>query len=73
MATQASLLAWKIPWTEEPGGLHTVHGVAKSWTQQHTRKVKNKIFFFNGCCLEQGKDGGHMTMYQQYLSPDRML
>ena len=23
---------WKIPWTEEPGGLHTVHGVAKSRT-----------------------------------------
>ena len=24
MATHASILAWKIPWTEEPGGL--VHG-----------------------------------------------
>ena len=22
MATHASTLAWKIPWTEEPGGLH---------------------------------------------------
>ena len=22
-------LTWEIPWTEEPGGLHTVHGVAK--------------------------------------------
>ena len=21
------------PWMEEPGGLHTVHGVAKSWTR----------------------------------------
>ena len=21
MATQSSILAWKIPWTEEPGGL----------------------------------------------------
>ena len=42
MATQASILAWEIPWTEEPGGLQsmgwkeldrtkiwTVHGVAK--------------------------------------------
>ena len=27
------LLAWRIPWTKEPGGLHTVHGVTKSWTQ----------------------------------------
>ena len=23
-ATQASILAWRIPWTEEPGRLHTV-------------------------------------------------
>ena len=30
MATYSSILAWRIPWTEEPGGLQ---GVAKSWTQ----------------------------------------
>ena len=30
MATHCSTLAWKIPWTEEPGRL--VHGVAKSQT-----------------------------------------
>ena len=29
-ATHSSILAWEIPWTEEPGRLHTVHGVAKS-------------------------------------------
>ena len=22
MVTHSSILAWKIPWTEEPGGLH---------------------------------------------------
>ena len=27
MATYCSILAWRIPWTEEPGGLY--HGVAK--------------------------------------------
>ena len=32
MATHSSTLVWKIPWTEEPGRLHTVHGVSKSWT-----------------------------------------
>ena len=31
MATHSSILAWIIPWTEEPGGL-TVCGVAKSQT-----------------------------------------
>ena len=29
MATHSSFLAWRIPWTEEPGRL-TVHGVAES-------------------------------------------
>jgi len=32
MATHSSILAWRIPWTEEPGGA-TVHGVTKSWAQ----------------------------------------
>ena len=31
-ATHSSILAWRIPWTEEPGGA-TVHAAAKSWTQ----------------------------------------
>ena len=33
MATHSSTLAWKVPWTEEPGRLHTVHRAAKSWTR----------------------------------------
>ena len=32
MATHFSILAWKIPWTEELVELHTVHGVRESWT-----------------------------------------
>ena len=43
MATQSSILAWKIPWTEEPGELtvhthtHTLCMCAKSQTQlEHT-------------------------------------
>ena len=31
MATHSSILAWRIPWTEEPGGLQSM-GVAKSQT-----------------------------------------
>ena len=33
MATHSSMLAWKIPRTEEPGGPHTVHGGSKGRTQ----------------------------------------
>ena len=32
MAPQSSTLVWKIPWTEEPGGLQSM-GVTKSRTQ----------------------------------------
>ena len=31
MATHSSILAWRIPWIEEPGRLQS-HRVAKSWT-----------------------------------------
>ena len=31
MAVNSSNLAWKIPWTEEPGRLHS-RGSQKSWT-----------------------------------------
>ena len=35
MATHSSILAWRTPWTEEPGGA-TVNGVAKSPSEQLT-------------------------------------
>ena len=31
MATPSSILAWRIPWTEEPGRLQSM--VAKRWTR----------------------------------------
>ena len=32
MATHSSILAWRIPWKEEPGGLQSM-GSRKSWAQ----------------------------------------
>ena len=43
MATQSSILAWKIPWTEEPGGLQPMglqrvaHDLAAEQPQPHHR------------------------------------
>ena len=55
MATHSSVLAGESPWTEEPGRIHTVHRVAKSWTQlkrlstQHacTHKIIRFLYFIN--------------------------
>ena len=41
MATHSSILAWRIPWTEEPGGLHTVYGVTKSQTRLNDNTSTN--------------------------------
>ena len=40
----SSILAWEIPWTEEPGGLQYM-GLQKGWAQlsdQTTRLILNK-------------------------------
>ena len=31
MATHSSIFAWRIPWTEEPGGLQSM-GLQRRWT-----------------------------------------
>ena len=31
MATHSSILAWTLPWSEQPGGLQSM-GLQKSWT-----------------------------------------
>ena len=39
MATHSSILAWRIPWTEEPGGLQSigVQRVRHDWATEHAR------------------------------------
>ena len=42
MATQSSILAWKLPWTEEPGGLQSLglQRVEHDWV---TKRVRNML------------------------------
>ena len=37
MATHSSILAWEIPWTEEPGGLQSMAGSQESDTIQRLK------------------------------------
>ena len=41
MATHSSILAWRIPWTEEPGA--TVHGVAQNQTRLKRRSTAQAV------------------------------
>ena len=36
MATHSSILAWKIPWTEEPGGLQSMELQSRLWVSNQT-------------------------------------
>ena len=62
LATHSSILAWRIPWTEEPGGLRS-HLVAKSWTRlrdlactqnvRHSGNCSQKRLLFTQLAEEQ--------------------
>ena len=47
VATHSSILAWKIPWTKEPGaGGGYSPGVAKNWTQLSDSHSVPLLFHF---------------------------
>ena len=50
MATHSSVLAWKIPWTEEPGGLQCI-GWPKSQTQLSNYTTIKHYILENDCFL----------------------
>ena len=58
MAPHSSTLAWKIPWTEEPGRLQSVHGVTKSRT-----RLGDFTFTFHFHALEE-----EMTTHSSILA-----
>ena len=43
MATYSSILAWRIPWKEDPGGLQSI-GVTESDMTEHTHTLKSYWF-----------------------------
>ena len=65
MAPHSSTLAWKIPWTEEPGGLQSM-GVTKSRTRLsnftfifHSHALEKEMATHSKCsCLENPRDRG---------------
>ena len=46
MAAHSSVPAWKIPWTEEPGGLKFMGSqrVRQDWATEHAHTMTTGIF-----------------------------
>ena len=64
MAFHSSTFAWKIPWTEEPGGLQSMGSLESDMTERlHFHFSPSCIGEGNGnplqcSCLENPRDGG---------------
>ena len=64
MAPHSSTLAWKIPWTEDPGGLQSMGSLELDTTERlHFHFSLSCIGEGNGnalqcSCLENPRDGG---------------
>ena len=58
MATHSNVLAWRVLWTEEPGGLLSVgsHRVGHDWSDLACMHVLEKEMAYS--CLENPRDGG---------------
>ena len=69
VATHSSVLAWKIPWTEESGGLHTVHGVTGSPTRlgRHSTVVHSQAYTSIYCFLPNMKMSEKNTRCSLFL------
>ena len=44
MANRASVLAWKVPWTEEPGGLQSMGSKSQTRLSNFTFNISIYIF-----------------------------
>ena len=53
MATHSSILAWEIPWTEEPSGLQSMglqrvgHDLATKWKQQQQQWIQDLSLIYD--------------------------
>ena len=51
MAAHTSILAWKILWTEKPGGLHAAHGLAESDVTEQVTHTHTHRGLWRALCL----------------------
>ena len=65
MATHSSTLAWKIPWTEEPGRLHSMgwQTVRHNWATSLDRNRRASVLGCRGALLPSSNSGPQNLNY----------
>ena len=61
MATHPSILAWEIPWTQEPGA--TFHGVAESDMTERLNKTEMTSSYLNYLFKDPLSEYNHVLWY----------
>ena len=69
MAPHSSTLAWKIPWTEEPGGLQSTGSirVGHDWATSLSLFTFTFHFHFSLSCIGEGN--GNLLQYSCLENP----
>ena len=75
MATHSSILAWRIPWTEEPGRLQSMGSqrVGHDWATKHTQE-KIRILFLKDIWKSVIKDfrGLYACLSSQKINGEKL-
>ena len=71
MATHSSILAWRIPWTEEPGGLQFMglQRVGHDWATSLSIGLSALVYHLHGVEGEEGR-GEKVTPSQEATKAD---
>ena len=78
MAPHSSTLAWKIPWTEEPGGLQSMRRVGHDWSDLAAAAAFTEgtwvtsgtwvAYIIGSSTQSTGRKTGHLTLQSQGAS-----
>ena len=66
MATHSSILAWRIPWMEEPGGLHSAGSLSQT-------RQSDFIFTFTFILIEDKKQEDLLRNYESFFMGEVLI
>ena len=69
MATHSSILAWRIPWTEEPGGLQSLGSQESDTTERLSTciPVMHSVSFKRHACSHASSSAPHHRVHANFI------